>query len=572
MMRQVLALFLVVSVLIQVTAADGERASDFKCTLCQSFMTALRPTPQEALSTPSLLKQAKTACAESGPFDSCAFMLPAYMNWLSSKSTLASALSANVFSACQEMSMCPIREAWQDVVKKRISVTSDDDALDIRVALPHGDRGDLFVRISVIENNSSSGSEAVDGGSTFWDYDEKFKYFWEQKKLQTAVKPFQFPQTTFQIPRPSKKYTKTNASKTTTDVVNVTVTIPEPGSGISALMIGDPCFTGTYVGCEFGEKWKIFERLTTILNTGLGTANGGVDLWFLLGDNFYDPHGILAPEFFAQLTLPAKSKPLVTVVGNHDIWQHGTPHAKSGYDTFGNGFMQYYLMDVEAGLESLSMPLNFSVKPTTSDPFFSKDSTRPEDSEWPNLPLVENFFTYNRVGNLVIVSFSGAHTKKSSEHLFRKACAFVNKTAPAFVIVAGHWSAVNFGCRAEMSTKEVHSYMITLPGCSDIAHRIKWIEGHSHCNLVVDPGVGFRLGGFGMGGCENFGIPYLTSHKDVLEIGYFPIIGGNGTVPSGDEKHGEDDTKFNVVNSCIAEHGLEHCAKLHAVVWHRQSK
>lgn len=75
-----------------------------------------------------------------------------------------------------------------------------------------------------------------------------------------------------------------------------------------------------------------------------------------------------------------------------------------------------------------------------------------------------------------------------------------------------------------------------------------------------------------MGGCENFGLPYLSTHNDVLEIGYFPIIGGNGTVPDHDEKHRKGDLAFSAVNACIGAKSLVACAKELAVVWLRQSK
>jgi hypothetical protein len=296
-----------------------------------------------------------------------------------------------------------------------------------------------------------------------------------------------------------------------------------------------------------------------MLNAGLESDN---DFWMIIGDNFYDPHGILGPKFFTQLTHAAKSKPIMSIVGNHDFWQHGSPTAKSGYDTFGNGYMQYYLMDTAASLtQKDGVPLDFSVDPTAS-------ALRLRDGN-PHLPPATNFFTLNAIGDVMMMSFSGAHTFEDSKPLFDDACKVVSEQKPKWFIVIGHWTGVDLGCQPKMTTKEVHEYITTVDGCKEMAHRVKWLEGHVHCNVVMEKDTGFRVAGFGMKDCSNFGFPFIDSTGDHLEIGYFPIVGGNGTVPSADEAASANDVDFDTLHACIQANGIAGC-KRYAVNWLRQ--
>ena len=56
------------------------------------------------------------------------------------------------------------------------------------------------------------------------------------------------------------------------------------------------------------------------------------DFFQILGDNFYDQDGRLTKHVFNGLSLEAKSKILMTVAGNHDLWVCGGPDCGDKYD------------------------------------------------------------------------------------------------------------------------------------------------------------------------------------------------------------------------------------------------
>jgi hypothetical protein len=545
----------IVAVLLLVTFAnaDGREAADFQCQLCRAFVGVLTtaPSSERAASATGLgetftltAEEVLRACRTSGAFDSCDFTAPALKRLLGARSlSEARALLAELGDdACGRMELCPVNEPWR-------TAPAADDSLDVRVALGHIHRGYGNLRVSVIDNNATKHDQAF---LDFFEYNAPFKYVWTNKTLHTTVRPV----------TPGKA----SIWKAGTELT-LNVTLPPQGKGVRGFLVADPCFSGEYVFCRYGETYEIFERLPKMLNAGLETDN---DFWTLLGDNFYDPHGILGPKFFTQLTHAAKSKPIVSVAGNHDFWQYGYPTEK-GYNTFGNGYMQYYLMDTAAAAAARNqtdgVPLNFTVNP--AQPL--NGSFQPAGNPfYGHQPPATNFFTLNAIGDVMMMSFSGAHTFEESQPLFDDACKVVSEQKPKWFIVLGHWSDGDAGCQPGMYAPAIHDYIITVDGCKEMADRIKWIEGHIHCNIVLKSNTGFRVAGFGMGDCANFGFPYLDTTGGQLEIGYFPIVGGNGTVTSNDEAAGANDVDFDTLLSCIQANGIGGC-KRYAVTWMRQS-
>jgi hypothetical protein len=560
----------------RLAAADGEEAADFACSLCNTFFQQVDERTHQPIRQWDALKdfvQTSGYCrgAAAGRFNPCEIVVPALDRLPTDASS--DSLYQSSRAACVQLQLCAdqvifnvpgandaIAEAMESTGdrrhEKRTSVKITDrkeprptvptgTIHDVRVSLGHGSRGANWLRLSYIDNKPRTtphSQEFLD----FFDYNEPFKYYWTEKTIHSTVRPF------------------ANGSATTTyamgDGFNITVRLPKIGGGVRGFLFGDPCFAGEWVGCRHAEEFDIFNRLTSLLNAALVKD---ADMWVLLGDNFYDPLGILAPHFMQALTVEAKSQPLVSVPGNHDLWQYGQPGATHGTDTYGNGYMQYYVSDSTAAVQNFRSgshsPFDFSVDPTTKQ-----------------VAAVGNFFTYNLIGNLGIIAFNGANSREVSDPLFVEACHWVGSVKPKYVFLIGHWSGDASGCAEDMCSPKVHARLITLDGCKEMADRIKWFEGHQHCNIIVKEDTGFRMGAFGMGGCRNvdepnFGIPFFETTDDgQLTIGYFPIAGGNGTVPLDAEGNPcpEDQSWDNVFN-CIKANGIDGCRHL-SVTWHHQ--
>lgn len=89
---------------------------------------------------------------------------------------------------------------------------------------------------------------------------------------------------------------------------------------------------------------------------------------------------------------------MLSVPGNHDTWVHADPSAYTPDDQLQNGFFQFYGQDTLAASHSnYSTPFDFSVDPNKAG------------SNAYTLPPASNLFTYNKMGNVVFVGFSGAH-------------------------------------------------------------------------------------------------------------------------------------------------------------------
>merc|ERR1712012_501644 len=123
------------------------------------------------------------------------------------------------------------------------------------------------------------------------------------------------------------------------------------------------CVSEQDLVCDFLEEFQMFESLVSIINTVVGSDE--IDFWCIVGDNFYEQRYPVGRKFFQALSLQVKSKPFLTVPGNHDFWLSGDPLYISPTDQFGNGFMQYYGQDTEASLSGKS-PFTFAVDPADS--------------------------------------------------------------------------------------------------------------------------------------------------------------------------------------------------------------
>ena len=99
------------------------------------------------------------------------------------------------------------------------------------------------------------------------------------------------------------------------------------------------------------------------------------------GYSFYDSDGTITTSFWKRLTLKAMSKPLIYVLGNHDIWTGGAPAAGVVYD-----------------------PLQYSLQYFGIDTVVSKDNGNYFDYTInPDSPPAGSGTKYQSIGNLTLV-------------------------------------------------------------------------------------------------------------------------------------------------------------------------
>mmetsp|Transcript_30860 Transcript_30860/g.62259 ORF Transcript_30860/g.62259 Transcript_30860/m.62259 type:complete len:304 (+) Transcript_30860:518-1429(+) len=276
-------------------------------------------------------------------------------------------------------------------------------------------------------------------------------------------------------------------------------------------------------------------------------ADPSMDFFAILGDNFYDQTGELTKTFFAQLSPDVKRRFLMAVNGNHDNWVCGNPRCGDRHDNFGQGQMQYYAMDSAASARAPQDDaafLSFAVDPDAQQRWgaFQNDAS--------------NFLVYHKLGNLGFLAFTGAASYAENEPHFREACAYFAKTQPAAVFVLGHWNVPGDGCPGNLSTPAVREELLKIPGCAAFGERLKYMDGHSHCNYVQARGAtpyGFMIGGHGMDDkcAPQYGFLYADSTGGRVALHYFEV---------DSEKRGD---RFDQILQCVQSRGgLHSCTDL----------
>jgi len=404
---------------------------------------------------------------------------------------------------------------------------------DLRVSKGFGTRAYDQLRISVI-----SGSAEPHAGSIF-DYFEPFKYKWKQNYLASALKTV----------TPGKPTTLSLGVRGT----EVRVRLPAQGAGVAGVLIADPCVNSpvgaNWVACQYGDKFQTLMRTPALINAFVRPDS--TDFWSIIGDNFYDRTGEITADVFGRISLEAKSTLFMTVAGNHDYWVLGFPQLSSIEDQCGNGHMQFYAQDAKAAEHvkagSSQAPFNFSIDPNADRPL----------GFGCNLPDISNFFWYNQVGNVGFVGQSGAYSLEESMPFMKEACAWlVNQPGLQVVVLLGHWDIPGMGATTEMAMPRWYTEMAELPGCIEFHQRgmLKYIMGHTHCN---DPhphgqtGAGFRVAGFGMEGCGNYGIPVLDTTAGHVRFWYFDT---------------STDELYRSVLDCVEQKGWRQCTSM-ATLW-----
>mmetsp|Transcript_78622 Transcript_78622/g.230714 ORF Transcript_78622/g.230714 Transcript_78622/m.230714 type:complete len:505 (+) Transcript_78622:55-1569(+) len=427
---------------------------------------------------------------------------------------------------CADFCGSPVATERDEVVPTRRLASSPD----VRVVRGFGTKGYDQIRISVV---SQEADPPMDG---FFDYSAQFKYRWTDNFLHSAMKSA--------IP-----------GKVTSFPLGpgLSVRLPRQGDGTAGVLIGDPCMSAGsiigWIGCMYGGRFNTYERTVSLLNAFV--PDESTDYWGILGDNFYDRTGDISAEVFSRLSMEAKSKFFITVPGNHDFWIMGSPTVATVADQCANGFMQFYAQDAKAA-EAVTAgntlaPFNFTVDPSDGRHF----------GLGCNLPAMSNMFWYHQIGNVGLVGQSGAHDLEEAQPFMVEACAWLAQQPGLQVaVLVGHWDNQLLGVSTDMGMPHWYHKMAALPGCSDLDQRgmLKYVMGHTHCNEPHprgDVGAGFRVGGFGMNGCGNFGIPVLDTTESRVRFWYFDT---------------SSDDSYNAVIKCVGQKGWRQCLDL-ATTW-----
>jgi len=266
---------------------------------------------------------------------------------------------------CQSINKCPTEpELWE---LQSSALMSSESSLDVRVTKAYGSKGYNQVRLSVISKEPLI--------SDLLPYSARFQYRWTTNFLNSGL----------------VTVTPGEISTFSLNDQDIRIYTPLEGQGVRGVIIADPCFQSQWSSCEYAEKWNMFSRLTETLNTIF--LRNDTAFWGLVGDNFYDLDGFPTEAFFGALSSSVKTATLISIPGNHDFWVAGDPSTWTPDDQLGYGFLQWYAQDTAAAVDGNS-PYNFSASPDTSAT---------------NLPVVSNFMSYYKIGNVGIIGFSGAH-------------------------------------------------------------------------------------------------------------------------------------------------------------------
>jgi hypothetical protein len=428
---------------------------------------------------------------------------------------------------------------------------------DFRVTAGFGDRSGTHVRVTFVTPQSTPVDPEFE---SVFSYNDQFKYRWTTMRTHTSLfNVTQGQTTTISIPTAS----------------DISITLPTLGAGVRGLMMADVCFASTIAKCEVGPHDQIFSRLPALINAIV--EKSATSFYGILGDNFYDANGTNTQAFWATLTPLTKSKLLFTAPGNYDFWSSGDEtEVTVPADQFGNGFMQYYGVDAESARYSLTgNPWNFSVDPdhvALSDGHIKTSSPRPNQEY---LPDASNFQAYTQVGNLGIITYSGAHNHDAIKAFMEEACVWMagREETIDWILLMGHWGECDKGADDATCVPGMYKEIITYSGCP--TKKVKYFAGHKHCNMVLQPSTGFLVGAFGKSNnhCSQFGIPYIDSTEGRLLVVYFPIseamVPSSSSSSSGveEELRGANE-RFEALKACADSGPLIDCvASLDHEVW-----
>lgn len=371
-------------------------------------------------------------------------------------------------SICQSIDRCPMNDK-RESSSRRLSYIQpfpeaipdlpafEPGAADVRITRAMGSRGYDKIRVSVISNRTFD--------DPIFTYKSQFKYRWTEKYLSTGI-----------VTVPPGKTTTLRVAGADYDVF-----LPRENAGVRGIIFADPCFQSDWLICLYQSQFDTFRRHTEFLNAAFAHRND-VHYWQILGDNFYDQEGSASSVWFSALTAATKSAFFATVPGNHDFWINARPDLYVPKDQLGVGFMQFYGQDVIASMNS-DVPYDFSVHP---------------DHGAKSFPTANNYFFYNKVGNVAFIGYSGAHKIEVMEPYFKEACNWARDNDPDVLLLLGHWHSMGNGCKPEDTTPAMYNHLISMPECAPLEPKLRYFMGHKHCNIITQKDIGFMVGAQGM--------------------------------------------------------------------------
>eukprot|EP00658_Telonema_sp_P-2_P000020 TRINITY_DN10003_c0_g1_i1.p1 TRINITY_DN10003_c0_g1~~TRINITY_DN10003_c0_g1_i1.p1 ORF type:complete len:278 (-),score=62.24 TRINITY_DN10003_c0_g1_i1:478-1311(-) len=266
-------------------------------------------------------------------------------------------------------------------------------------------------------------------------------------------------------------------------------------------------------------------------------AAGDLDFFAILGDNFYDQDGRLTSAVWRQLSPEFKQSFLISTPGNHDIWVAGGPGPTADqYDQYGHGFMQWYAQDSLAA--SPTGLFNLSAVPTLPV----------NGSKLNNSP--DNFLLAEQLGNVGILAYlGGGVTVAELRPRLEEMCRMMGETEGVReLLLVGHWDGASSGCLPGTDTPEIRDLIAGMAGCDQFGDRLRFLDGHTHCNQVQGK-HGFMIGGHGMSGCGQVGFAVVDSFAAELQVWYFE-----------ERTAAKDD--FDSILACVGQKGVSGCTEL----------
>jgi hypothetical protein len=272
----------------------------------------------------------------------------------------------------------------------------------------------------------------------------------------------------------------------------------------------------------------------------------------------YDRTGILSEKIYEKIALRTLAKPALAVPGNHDYWILSAPALGTVLDQYGNGHMQWHAMDTLAARHlaagSHEPPFDFSVDPSKGHTVLGG-----------NLPAPDNSFFYHQLGNVGLIGLSGAYSVGEIRPRLEEACAWLPRQfGLRLAVLLGHWDHGDAGATDLTDMPGLYDLAKSMDGCRelDAAGALKFVMGHSHCNEPHphgNVGEGFMVGGFGMGGCGNYGVPVLDTTEDRARFWYFSVATASSA------RFNETD-HYDEVHDCVSASGWRNCTHL-AELW-----
>ena len=500
---------LIISVAIFIVVASGHEVKDYaeyKCSLCINSLQYMQSNMPIIIGKPFDMA---SACILSFNNNDNVNELSHHACKSVEGNMIDTTPKGDPRTHCISMNLCPGAE------ENSYEKIKSESNLDFKITKALGSKGYSKVKVTVISNST------IDDSNDIFQYQQQFKYRWTDNFLNSGVIDVEEGQNTITILGQQ-----------------ININLPVKGDGVRGIILSDPCFQSNWITCKYKDTFKMFSSLTGVLNAAF--EHEDLSFYQILGDNFYDQQGEYTKQFFASLNPSTKQKLFLSILGNHDFWVNGSPSLISKDDQLGNGFMQYYGQDAMAS-KSSSEGYDFSINPDTM-----------------KLPPASNFFTYNQVGNIGFMAFSGAHPYDENKPYFDEACAWAADESISLLFLEGHWNGEGDGA-TDGAVPEVFTKLKEIPSCSNVYSKIRYFDGHKHCNYVQQKDVGFMVGGNGMSDktCAEWGLAVIDTTNDKFQIQYFQLATADSNPVNNYDK----------VIDCINQNGgISNCYDL-ATTW-----